>query len=49
MISLENFEDELYQIDMDQKEATLFIIAYKRCLAKTDEDRKYGTEVIERI
>ncbi|EEM92744.1 hypothetical protein bthur0013_58850 [Bacillus thuringiensis IBL 200] len=48
-ISLEGFDDELRQIDMGQKEAILVIRAYKRYLAKTDEDRKYGTEVIERI
>lgn len=48
-ISLEGFDDELRQIDMDQKEAILVVRAYKRYLAKTDEDREYGTEVIERI
>ncbi|MCI4252727.1 hypothetical protein MRP26_27875 [Bacillus sp. CCB-MMP212] len=46
---MENFEDELYQIDMDKKEAILVIRAYKRYLAESDEDREYGTEVIERI
>nr|WP_255289327.1 hypothetical protein [Bacillus cereus] len=48
-ISLEGFDDELRQIDMGQKEAILVVRAYKRYLAKTDEDRKYGTEVIGRI
>lgn len=48
-ISLQDFDDELRQIDMDQKEAILVVRAYKRYLAKTDEDREYGTEVIERI
>jgi vacuolar-type H+-ATPase subunit E/Vma4 len=46
---LEDFDDELRQIDMDQKDAILVVRAYKRYLAKTDEDREYGTEVIERI
>lgn len=46
---MEYFDDELRQIDMDQKEAILVVRAYKRYLAKTDEDREYGTEVIERI
>ncbi|MBF3746607.1 hypothetical protein ISF87_31200, partial [Burkholderia pseudomallei] len=46
---MEGFDDELRQIDMDQKEAILVVRAYKRYLAKTDEDREYGTEVIERI
>ncbi|EMN7729995.1 hypothetical protein [Bacillus thuringiensis] len=46
---MEGFDDELCQIDMGQKEAILVVRAYKRYLAKTDEDRKYGTEVIERI
>lgn len=48
-ISLEDFDDELRQIDMDRKEAILVVRAYKRYLAKTDEDREYGIEVIERI
>ncbi|PEW74059.1 hypothetical protein CN424_21225 [Bacillus cereus] len=46
---MEYFDDGLRQIDMDQKEAILVVRAYKRYLAKTDEDREYGTEVIERI
>ncbi|AFU17714.1 hypothetical protein MC28_F270 (plasmid) [Bacillus thuringiensis MC28] len=46
---MEDFDDELRQIDMDQKEAILIVRAYKRYLAKTEEDREYGTEVIERI
>ncbi|MCU5457396.1 hypothetical protein OCA97_25860 [Bacillus cereus] len=46
---MENFDGELHQIDMDQKEAILVVRAYKRYLAKTEEDREYGTEVIERI
>ncbi|WP_413790597.1 hypothetical protein [Bacillus thuringiensis] len=46
---MENFDDELHQIDMCHKEAILVVRAYKRYLAKTDEDREYGTEVIERI
>ncbi|MFC9728696.1 hypothetical protein [Bacillus cereus] len=46
---MEDFDDELRQIDMDQKDAILVVRAYKRYLAKTDEDREYGTEVIERI
>ncbi|HDR7891193.1 MULTISPECIES: hypothetical protein [Bacillus] len=46
---MEDFDDELRQIDMNQKEAILVVRAYKRYLAKTDEDREYGTEVIERI
>jgi hypothetical protein len=46
---LEDFDDELCQIYIDQKDAILVVRAYKRYLAKTDEDREYGTEVIERI
>ncbi|MBJ7933151.1 MULTISPECIES: hypothetical protein [Bacillus cereus group] len=46
---MEDFDDELRQIDMDQKEAILVVRVYKKYLAKTDEDREYGTEVIERI
>ncbi|MBY7114869.1 hypothetical protein ILT06_29080 [Bacillus sp. 17RED48] len=46
---MEDFDDELHQIDMDKKEAILVIRAYKRYLAESDEDREYGTEVIERI
>ncbi|HHX7191438.1 hypothetical protein P9Z94_29055 [Bacillus thuringiensis] len=46
---MEDFDDELRQIDMGQKEAILVVRAYNRYLAKTDEDREYGTEVIERI
>ncbi|MEH7046622.1 hypothetical protein V7055_24870 [Bacillus thuringiensis] len=46
---MENFDDELHQIDMCYKEAILVVRAYRRYLAKTDEDREYGTEVIERI
>ncbi|KMQ19204.1 hypothetical protein TU70_09175 [Bacillus mycoides] len=34
---------------MDQKEAILVVRVYKKYLAETDEDREYGTEVIERI
>ncbi|MGM2864343.1 MULTISPECIES: hypothetical protein [Bacillus cereus group] len=46
---MEDFNDELRQIDMDQKEAILVVRAYKKYLAETDEDREYGTEVMERI
>ncbi|SDE68998.1 hypothetical protein SAMN04487767_13127 [Bacillus wiedmannii] len=46
---MEDFDDELRQIDMDQKEAILVVRVYKKYLAETDEDREYGTEVIERI
>ncbi|QWG42780.1 hypothetical protein EXW35_31570 (plasmid) [Bacillus mycoides] len=46
---MEDFDDELRQIDMDQKEAILVVRVYKKYLAATDEDREYGTEVIERI
>ncbi|MED3201302.1 hypothetical protein [Bacillus toyonensis] len=46
---MEDFHDELRQIDMDQKEAILVVRVYKKYLAETDEDREYGTEVIERI
>ncbi|PFB88608.1 hypothetical protein [Bacillus thuringiensis] len=46
---MEDFNDELRQIDMDQKEALLVVRVYKKYLAETDEDRKYGTEVMERI
>lgn len=46
---MEDFDDELRQIDLGQKEAILVVRAYNRYLAKTDEDREYGTEVIERI
>lgn len=46
---MEDFNDELRQIDMDQKEAILVVRVYKKYLAETDEDREYGTEVMERI
>ncbi|HFJ9466290.1 hypothetical protein P4V01_18355 [Bacillus thuringiensis] len=46
---MEDFDDELRQIYMGQKEAILVVRAYNRYLTKTDEDREYGTEVIERI
>ncbi|WP_179861518.1 hypothetical protein [Bacillus toyonensis] len=35
---MEDFDDELRQIDMDQKEAILVVRVYKKYLAKTDED-----------
>ncbi|QWI25558.1 hypothetical protein EXW34_30705 (plasmid) [Bacillus mycoides] len=46
---MEDFDDELRQIDMNQKEAILVVRVYKKYLAETDQDREYGTEVIERI
>ncbi|AZJ24407.1 hypothetical protein CT694_33495 (plasmid) [Bacillus wiedmannii bv. thuringiensis] len=46
---MEDFNDELRQIDMNQKEAILVVRVYKKYLSETDEDREYGTEVMEHI